>query len=306
MIKTYKVKLLPNNKQRTKLFECASVARWAYNFALATQQENYKNGGKFLNDCELRKRLTQLKKQKEYTWLNNYSNNITKQAIKDACIAYKNFFEGRANFPKFKLKKKSKPSFYQDTISTGQKYKNINKTSKIKKLEKRQKRLQKRLSKKYELNKIQMNGGEYRYRKTNNIKKLEFLVLKMRRRLKNIRHNYIHQITTSLVKAKPEYVVMENLNTYGMLKNKRLSKSIQEQLFYEFKRQMEYKCALNDIKFILADTFYPSSKTCSRCGALKNKLSLSERTFICDECGHEIDRDLNASINLKNYGKSIA
>ncbi|SHL30630.1 transposase, IS605 OrfB family, central region, partial [Alkalithermobacter thermoalcaliphilus JW-YL-7 = DSM 7308] len=106
-------------------------------------------------------------------------------------------------------------------------------------------------------------GGEYRYRKTNNIKKLEFLVLKMRRRLKNIRHNYIHQITASLVKAKPEYVVMEKLNTCGMLKNKRLSKSIQEQLFHEFKRQMGYKCALNDIKFILADTFYPSSKTCS-------------------------------------------
>ncbi|WP_334292129.1 RNA-guided endonuclease InsQ/TnpB family protein [Alkalithermobacter thermoalcaliphilus] len=182
----------------------------------------------------------------------------------------------------------------------------MNKTSKVKKLEKRQKRLQKKLSKKYELNKIQTEGGEYRYRKTNNIKKLEFLVLKMRRRLKNIRHNYVHQIIASLVKAKPEYVVMENLNTCGMLKNKRLSKSIQEQLFHEFKRQMGYKCALNDIKFILADTFYPSSKTCSICGALKNKLSLSERTFICDKCGCKIDRDLNASINLKNYGKSIA
>jgi Putative transposase DNA-binding domain. len=91
-----------------------------------------------------------------------------------------------------------------------------------------------------------------------------------------------------------------------MLKNKKLSKSIQEQLFYEFKKQMEYKCAWNNIKFILADRFYPSSKTCSNCGNIKSKLSLSERTFRCDECGYEIDRDLNASINLKNYGKSIA
>lgn len=105
MIKTYKVMLLPNNKQRTKLFECAGVARWAYNFALATQQENHKNGGKFLSDGELRKRLTELKKQKEYDWLNKYSNNITKQAIKDACQSYKNFFEGRTKFPKFKSKR---------------------------------------------------------------------------------------------------------------------------------------------------------------------------------------------------------
>nr|WP_255573316.1 helix-turn-helix domain-containing protein [Anoxybacillus sp. ST4] len=115
MIKTYKVMLLPNNKQRTKLFQCAGVSRWAYNWTLATQQDNYKNGGTFLNDNELRKTLTQLKKQKEYAWLNHYSNNITKQAIKDACQAYKNFFEGRTGFPKFKSKKRSKPSFYQDT-----------------------------------------------------------------------------------------------------------------------------------------------------------------------------------------------
>jgi transposase, IS605 OrfB family, central region len=108
------------------------------------------------------------------------------------------------------------------------------------------------------------------------------------------------------VKTKPEYVVMENLNTCGMLKNRKLSKAVQEATFHEFKRQMGYKCAWNGIKFILADRFYPSSKTCSRCGAIKDKLSLSERTFICDECGYEIDRDLNASINLKNYGKSIA
>jgi len=394
MIKTYKVKLLPNNKQRTKLFECAGVARWAYNWALEQEKINYKNSGKFLNDKDLRKKLTQLKQTEEYSWHNNYSNNITKQAIKDACKAFKNFFEGRAKFPKFKSKKRSKQRFYQDTdkivvtdthvkleklttskkknkqrlnwiklaeknripvgenikysnprisfdglnwwlsigveekeikndsfkdgigidlgvkdlavVSTGQKIKNINKSTKVKKIEKRLKRLQRKLSKKYELNKIQTKGGEYRYRKTKNINKLEFLVLKTRRRLKNIRHNYIHQITTSLVRTKPEYVVMESLNTCGMLKNRRLSKAIQEQLFHEFKRQMEYKCAWKGIKFILADRYYPSSKICSNCGSIKDELSLSERIYKCNECGYEIDRDLNASINLGNYGKSIA
>ncbi|WP_031409269.1 RNA-guided endonuclease InsQ/TnpB family protein [Geobacillus vulcani] len=394
MIKTYKVMLLPNNKQRTKLFECAGVSRWAYNWTLATQQENYKNGGTFLNDRELRKILTQLKKQKEYAWLNHYSNNITKQAIKDACQAYKNFFEGRTKFPKFKSKKRSKPSFYQDTakikitkthvkleklttskkknkqtlndvklaekgriptgsnikyfnpriifdginwsltvgveqvenkspnytdgigidlgvkhlavVSNGQRFRNINKSNKVKKLKKRLKRLQRKRSRKYEKNKIKTEGGEYRYRKTNNIKKLEFLVRKTYRRLKHIRHNSIHQITASLVKTKPEYVVMESLNTHGMLKNRKLSKAIQEQTFHEFKRQMEYKCVWNGVKLILADRFFPSSKTCSHCGAVKDKLSLSERTFVCDECGNKIDRDVNASINLKKYGKSIA
>ncbi|MFY9313705.1 MAG: transposase, partial [Tepidanaerobacteraceae bacterium] len=178
--------------------------------------------------------------------------------------------------------------------------------SKVKKLEKRLKRLQRKLSKKYELNKIQIEGGEFRYRKTNNIKKLEFLVLKTHRRLKNIRHDYIHQITTFLVKTKPEYVVMEDLNTKGILQNRRLAKAVQEQMFREFIRQMEYKCQWNSIRFILADRFYPSSKTCSRCGSIKEQLSLSERKYKCNQCGFEIDRDLNASINLKNYGKSIA
>ncbi|MBB5324834.1 transposase [Anoxybacillus tepidamans] len=104
MIKTYKVMLLPNNKQKTKLFQCARVARWAYNFALAQEQENDKQGGKFLGDDHIRKRLTQLKKTKEYAWLNQYSNNITKQAIKDASTAYENFLKGEPSFQSLKRK----------------------------------------------------------------------------------------------------------------------------------------------------------------------------------------------------------
>lgn len=115
MIKSIKVMLLPNNKQRTKLFQLAGTARWAYNWTLVKQQENYKNGGKFISDGELRKELTQLKKSEEYKWLNDYSNDITKQSVKDACLAYRRFFKHQAEFPKFKSKRKSKPSFYVDT-----------------------------------------------------------------------------------------------------------------------------------------------------------------------------------------------
>ena len=108
--------LLPNNKQKTKLFQYANTARFAYNWALGREQENYKNGGKFISDYDLRKEFTQLKKTEEYAWLNNVSNNVTKQAIKDACEAYRDFYKGYAKFPRFKSKKHSVPKFYQDNV----------------------------------------------------------------------------------------------------------------------------------------------------------------------------------------------
>ena len=108
--------LLPNNKQKTKLFQYANTARFAYNWALGREKENYKNGGKFLSDGDLRKEFTQLKKTEEYSWLNEISNNVTKQAIKDACTAYKNFFRGLQKFPRFKSKKRAMPKFYQDNV----------------------------------------------------------------------------------------------------------------------------------------------------------------------------------------------
>ena len=108
--------LIPNNKQITKLFQYAGTARFAYNWALAREQENHENGGKFISDNDLRKEFTTLKHTDEYAWLNNVSNNVTKQAIKDACESYKRFFKGLSKFPKYKSKKKSKPSFFQDPI----------------------------------------------------------------------------------------------------------------------------------------------------------------------------------------------
>ena len=115
MIRGIRVQLKPNNKQKAKLFESAGVSRFAYNWALNRQIETYKNGGKFIFDKELRKEFTKLKQTEEYSWLNNYSNNITKQAIKDACNAYIKFFKGESKYPRFKSRKKSKPSFYVDT-----------------------------------------------------------------------------------------------------------------------------------------------------------------------------------------------
>ena len=153
------------------------------------------------------------------------------------------------------------------------------------------------MSRKYEANR----EGD-KFVKTNNIIKLEKQIKLLHRKLSNIRNNHIHQATNKIIKLKPFRVVMEDLNIKGMMKNKCLSKAIQEQCFYEFIRQMKYKCEWNGIEFIQVDRFYPSSKTCSCCGNIKKDLKLSDRTYICDKCGLIIDRDLNASINLGNYG----
>ena len=184
--------------------------------------------------------------------------------------------------------------------SDGQVFRNINKTSKVKKIEKRLHRLQRKVSRKYEMNK---EGS--RFVKTSNLIKIEKQIQRLHRRVTNIRDNHIHQATNAIVKTKPSKVVMEDLNVSGMMKNRHLSKAVANQKLYEFIRQMKYKCEKYGIEFIQVDRFYPSSKTCSSCGTSKKDLKLSDRTYKC-ECGLEMDRDVNASLNLAAYGKRTA
>lgn len=378
--------LVPNNVQNSKMFQYAGAARFAYNWALAREKENYEKGNKFISDSELRKEFTRLRNSDEYAWLQNVSNNVTKQAIKDACAAYKNFFKGLQKYPRFKSKKRSIPKFYQDNIkikftdthvkfegfssskkvnkqklnwvrlaehgciptdvkymnprisfdglnwwisvcvefpdckealsdegigidlgikdlaicSDTNKYKNINKSKTIKKLEKRKRRLQRSFSRKYEQNK-----KKGKCCKTCNIVKNKKLLLKVNHRLTNIRKNYLNQSTSEIVNRKPRFICIEDLNVSGMMKNRHLAKAVQEQGFFEFRRQLEYKCKDNGIQLIVADKFYPSSKLCSCCGKIKKDLKLSDRTYRCD-CGNVIDRDFQASLNLKAYGEQFA
>ena len=386
MVKAIKVMLIPNNVQQTKLFQYAGASRFAYNWALVREKENYEKGGRFIPDTELRKEFTRLRNSDEYAWLLNVSNNVTKQAIKDACSAYKNFFKGLQRYPRFKAKKKSMPKFYQDNIkiqfrdthvkfegfsfsrkankqklnwvklaehgriptdakyrnprvsfdglnwwisvcvefpdcrdrsnhdgigidlgikdlaicSDGNTYKNINKSQTVKKLEKCKRRLQRSVSRKYEHNK---KGGSYC--KTNNIVKKEKLLLKVNHRLANIRKDYLNQTTSEIVNRKPRFICIEDLNVSGMIKNRHLSKAVQNQGFFEFRKQLEYKCNDRGIQLIVADRSYPSSKRCSCCGKIKKDLRLSDRTYKC-ECGNVIDRDFQASLNLKAYGEQFA
>jgi putative transposase len=185
-------------------------------------------------------------------------------------------------------------------LSDGTKYKNINKTKKVKKLEKRKRYLQRKISKKYEKNK-----KEKKYVKTKNIQKTEKQLLCINHKLKNIRKNYLHQTTSEIVKRKPIYIAMEDLNIRGMMKNRHLSKAIQNQGFSLFKTYISYKCAENNIPIYFVDRFYPSSKTCSCCGNIKKDLKLRDRIYRCSNCNLIIDRDINASINLKNKGQEF-
>lgn len=376
MIRAKKVRLRPTEEQEKQLWQSAGTARWVYNWTLKMQEMSHRFGGKFISNNDLRKHLTKMKQRPKYAWLNLVSNNIAKQAVKDACDAYKKWFDGmtgksrlKAEKPRFKSRKQSKPAFYNDnvklkvkhtsvllekigwvktseqlpmntkysnprvsfdgkywylsvgieeeqskqnltdetlgidlgikdlaTVSNGKVYKNINKTGKVKKLEKRLRRLQRKVSRKYEMNK---EGS--RFVKTCNIYKLEKKIRYIHRKLSNIRQNHLHQTTTEIVKTKPSRIVVETLNVKGMMKNKHLAKSVAQQKFYEFKRQLQYKCENYGIAFIEADQFYPSSKLCHNCGNKKVDLKLSERTYHCEVCGYIADRDYNASLNLASY-----
>lgn len=190
--------------------------------------------------------------------------------------------------------------------SYSKKYKNINKRYKIKLLEKRLKRAQRKLSRKI-LNNIESYDENRRpkyirsLKDCKNIQKQIHIVQNLYKKLTNIRNNYIHQVTTEIVKTKPSKIVLEDLNVSGMMKNKNLAKSIADSKWYEFRRQILYKAELYNIEVVLANRFYPSSKTCSCCGNYKKDLKLKDRTYICYECGLIIDRDINAAINLANY-----
>nr|WP_164813972.1 RNA-guided endonuclease TnpB family protein [Clostridium perfringens] len=183
--------------------------------------------------------------------------------------------------------------------SNGNKFKNINKTSTVKKVEKMLKREQRKLSRKYESLKIRNKKEKGGNATRQNIQKQVVKVQKLHQRLRNIRTDYINKTVSKIVKQKPSYVTIEDLNVKGMMKNKHLSKAIASQKFFEFKTKLTVKCKENNIELRIVDRFYPSSKTCSQCGKIKKDLKLSNRIYKCN-CGLDIDRDLNASINLKN------
>ncbi|WLR52138.1 transposase [Bacillus tianshenii] len=183
------------------------------------------------------------------------------------------------------------------TTSDETTYKNINKTIRVKKLEKRLRREQRSLSRKYEALKKQTKGGETAAKKRANLDKNLFRVQKLHARLSNIRNEYVKSVVNECVKTKPRYITIEDLNVNGMMKNRHLSKAVAQQCFYYFKTLLTRKCNQHGIELRQVNRWYPSSKLCSCCGQKKKDLQLKDRTYTCG-CGNTMDRDLNASVNL--------
>lgn len=178
-------------------------------------------------------------------------------------------------------------------ISNGKTYRNINKSAGLKKLEKQLIREQRSLSRKYE----NLKKGESTQRA--NIQKQKLKVQKLHHKMDNIRTDYINKTIAEIVKTKPSYITIEDLNVKGMMKNRCLSKAVASQKFYEFRKRLKTKCDEKGIELRVADRFYPSSKTCHHCGYIRKNLKLSDRIYRC-ECGYVADRDLNAALNLKD------
>ena len=178
-------------------------------------------------------------------------------------------------------------------VSNGKTYKNINKSAKLKKLEKQLIREQRSLSRKYE----HLKKGESTQRA--NIQKQKLKVQKLHHKIDDIRTDYINKTIAEIVKTKPSYITIEDLNVSGMMKNRHLSKAVASQKFYEFRTKLQAKCKESGIELRVVDRWYPSSKTCHCCGTIKKDLKLSDRIFQCD-CGYIEDRDFNAALNLRD------
>ena len=377
LLKSFKTEINPTEEQKVRIRKTIGTCRFIYNFYLAHNKELYESGKKFMSSSQFRVWLNNefLPSHPEYSWIKEaYSKSVT-QAVNNGQTAFKNFFNHKSAFPKFKKKGRSDVKMYfvrnnpkdclcerhrikipslgwvrikekgyipttkdgyviksghvsikadryyvsvlieipdrrtannsskgigidlglKDfaVVSNRKTYKNINKSAKLKKLEKKLAREQRGLSRKYENLK---KGGSTQKR---NIQKQRLKIQKLHHRIDNIRTDYINKTIAEIVKTKPSHITIEDLNVSGMMKNKHLSKAVASQKFYEFKTKLLAKCKENGIELRIVDRWFPSSKTCHCCKSIKKDLKLSDRLFRCD-CGYIEDRDFNAALNLRD------
>ena len=377
LLKSFKTEINPTEEQKVRIRKTIGTCRFIYNFYLAHNKELHESGKKFMSSSQFRVWLNNefLPSHPECSWIKEaYSKSVT-QAVNNGQTAFKNFFNHKSAFPKFKKKGRSDVKMYfvrnnpKDClcerhrikipslgwvrikekgyipttkdgyviksghvsikadryyvsvlieipdkrtannssegigidlglkdfaiVSNGKIYKNINKSAKLKKLEKKLIREQRSLSRKYE----NLKKGESTQKR--NIQKQRLKIQKLHHRIDNIRTDYINKIIAEIVKTKPSHITIEDLNVSGMMKNKHLSKAVASQKFYEFKTKLLAKCREYGIELRIVDRWYPSSKTCHCCKSIKKDLKLSDRIFRCD-CGYIEDRDFNAALNLRD------
>lgn len=360
--RAYKTDLDPNNVQRTALLRHAGAARFAYNWGLARRKEEYKKIGKSSNAIELHRQLNALKRT-DFPWMYEVSKCAPQEALRDLDRAFRNFFEGRANYPKFRSRKRGIGCFrltgsiavFHDSIHlprigrirlkekgylptdgvhilsatvserAGRWFVSVQVEEEIEvpinvgptvgidvgisklatlsnetvienpralvRYERKKKRLQRSLSRKA---KGSRNRADARLR----LARCEF-------RIASVRRDAQHKATTMLARTK-SVIGVESLNVAGLLKNHCLAKQLADAGIGEFLRQLEYKAEWYGSAVVAADPFFPSTKRCSNCGAVKDEMLLSERTYMCNICGFEADRDLNSARNLASVAASWA
>lgn len=242
-----------------------------------------------------------------YAWTKEVSSKAVKQSVMSAEKAFKRFFKGKSDVKMYFVKTDSRVIISCErhrikipTLEWGEdKGKGIfpNESRNVRKLEKKLKREQRRLSRKYGSNKRHSTKKGEATRQ--NIQKQQLKVQRLHQRLDNIRTNHINQTINKMVKTKPSYIAIEDLNVSGMMKNRHLSKAVVSQKFYEFRTKLEAKCRERGIELRMVDRWYPSSGMCHKCKTIKADLKLSDRIYRC-ECGYYVDRDYNASLNLRD------
>ncbi len=360
--RAYKTELEPNSAQRSAMLKHARTARFAYNWGLARRTEEYGKTGSSSNAIQLHRQLNALKKT-EFPWMYEVSKCAPQEALRDLDRAYKNFFEGRAKYPKFKHRKLGAGSFrltgsirvFKDSVQlprigmvrlkergylpiervhvlsatiserAGKWFVSLHVEKEIEvrnntgpvvgvdvgisnlatvsdgtiisnpkpllRFERKKKRIQRFLARK-------KKGSNNRVHTTMRLARLEL-------RIANIRRDAHHKATTMLARTK-SVIGVESLNMAGLLKNHRVAKHLADAGIGEFLGQLKYKTVWNGSTVVEADQFFPSTKRCSSCGAVKDEMLLSERTYKCESCGFEADRDLNAAINLASVAASWA
>jgi putative transposase len=366
LLKGIKIRLEPNNVQKTMFKKHCGIARASYNWGVYECKNAYELTGKVPSAFDLCKRhIKEVKSVKPYYY--EVSGKVSQKALKYLGDAYKNFYKHKKALPTFK-KKGSKDSFYLErydttgieiienriklpkigwvrmsetfipphsikaivvsrhaddwfvsfhyefepkhtvktkgvvgvdlgikTLATLSDWTIFPSIKPFKKHQRKLKLLQRKASKKF------IKGSK---QQSNNYTKAQKKVAKCYKRIGDVRKDYTHKITSYLTKNHDE-IVIENLNIKGMSSNHKLANAILDGGFYEFKRQLGYKCEWYGSKLTIVSRWYPSSKLCSCCGNKKQELKLSERIYKCDVCNFKIDRDLNASINLKNMAVSF-
>lgn len=376
MLKGFRTMIYPTQEQAEKIIKFCNAARYAYNWAIDTEENLYRTENKFLSGYQLNNLFNKFKKEMGNEWMKEISGRAMKVAILNAAISYERFFKGLSKRPKYKTKKRSRMScathegttliekkrirceklgwikchkhnipigknitYYNPKLSfDGDNYwfsvsVECNKTlindntktepigidlgiktlatcsngmifqkPNINREKKRLNKMKRRADRIYQTMIKNADHATTKFDqlpKSKNLLKLESKIRKQYRHITNILENNIHNITKQIVLLNPEAIVIEDLYIEGMRKNRCIAEKINEAKFYDFRKKLTYKCEWYGIKLLVANRWYASSKICSCCGHKKNNLSLSERTYICNECGTVIDRDFNASLNLK-------